>query len=202
MRGGYETAERRLVALLLDKGDQVLELGASIGILSSILWKKVGPGGRVLSVEANPALRPHFDRQMRANDLGGEWVEALCCPVWGESIPSLVRSQGFVAGTNNLVGAAQNLPADNETGSTWCTAEQVCNQYQMKPTAMVIDVEGSEAAWCTMGPGFPPSVNTIVVEIHPSLIGPGRAGACVQALIDEGFRIAAVYGTVFGFRRC
>jgi FkbM family methyltransferase len=202
MRGGYETAERHLVAQLLDKGDQVLELGASIGILSSILWKKVGPGGRVLSVEADRALRPHFERQMVINNLGGEWVEALCCPVWGESVPIQVRTQEFVAGTNNLVGAVTNLPNNTETTSVWRTAEQICNQYQMKPTAMVIDVEGSEAVWCTVSPSFPQSVRTVVVEIHPLLIGSDRAGGCIQALVEQGFRISGFYGTVFGFRRC
>jgi FkbM family methyltransferase len=202
MRGGYETAERQLVAQLLHKGDQVLELGASIGIVSSILWKKAGPWGRVLSVEANPALRPHFERQMAANDLHGEWVEALCCPVWGELIPDSVRMQGFLASRDNLAGAAGDIPAKGEPGSTWRTAEAICSQYRIEPTAMVIDLEGSEAVWCTVAPGFPQSVRTIIVEVHPRLIGAARAGACVQAVIEEGFRIVAIYGTVFGLRRC
>jgi FkbM family methyltransferase len=201
MRGGYETAERHVLALLLDEGDHVLELGASIGIVSSILWKKVGPHGRVLSVEANDALRAPFERQMVANHLAGEWVEALCCPVWGQSIPASILTQRFVGTTSNLTGAADNVTS-TDTKSRWLTAGQICDKYRMKPTALMIDVEGSEAVWGTMSPRFPLSVRAIVVEIHPWLIGADRAGLCVQALIEEGFRIVAIYGTVFGFRRC
>jgi len=50
-------------------------------------------------------------------------------------------------------------------------------------------------------PGFPESVKTVIVEIHPHLIGEIKAGACVRALVREGFNIAAFSGTVFGLTR-
>ena len=201
MRGRYETAERRIVGQLLEEGDHVLEVGASIGIVSSVLWKKVGPRGRVLSVEANLALRPHFERQMTVNGIQGEWVGALCCPVWGQYIPDSISTQSFVPSTDSLEGAAREPTADREPGPPWRTAEHICDHFRMNPTAVVIDVEGSEAVWCIVSPGFPKSVRTVVVEIHPLLIGASRAGRCIQALIEEGFGITAVYGTVFGLRR-
>jgi hypothetical protein len=37
LRGGYETAERKLVAKFVKQGDQVLEFGGSLGVVSSIL---------------------------------------------------------------------------------------------------------------------------------------------------------------------
>jgi len=39
------------------------------------------------------------------------------------------------------------------------------------------------------------------VEIHPHLIGEVKSGGCVQALVREGFSIAAISGTVFGLVR-
>ncbi len=41
----------------------------------------------------------------------------------------------------------------------------------------------------------------MIVEIHPHLIGERRAGDCVQSVVDAGFRVGAVSGTVFGFTR-
>ncbi len=201
MRGGYESAERRLVAGLIKEGDHVLELGASIGILSSILWKTVGPHGRVLSVEANAELRPYFERQMKVNNLEGEWIEVLGCPIWRDEVPDAVRHQRFAPSQNNLGGMASASHSENRVEARWCTARQICHQYRMEPTAMVIDVEGSEAVLSTTSPTFPPSLKTIIIEIHPLLIGQEIAAACVQAVVDDGFRLAAFFGSVFGFRR-
>ena len=71
LRGGYEMAERTLVQEFVRPGDQVLEIGASSGILSSFLWREVGESGRVVSVEGNPTLRKWFQKQQGLNGFTG-----------------------------------------------------------------------------------------------------------------------------------
>ncbi len=61
MKGLYEAAERQLVKAFIQPGDQILELGASIGIVTCYLAKSGGKNGKIVSVEPNSLLRDHFE---------------------------------------------------------------------------------------------------------------------------------------------
>src|SRR5690349_13557368 len=52
----YEAAERRMVSRFVRPGDRVIELGSSIGGISSVLKRQVGPRGEVALVEARADL--------------------------------------------------------------------------------------------------------------------------------------------------
>jgi FkbM family methyltransferase len=199
MRGGYERAERKLLAKLVREGDVVLELGASLGIVTTLLRKKTGAGGAVVAVEANKQLARHFQKQLAVNGVDARLIHALGCPIWEGDVPEKVRSQGFSSMPSSLSGRAEGPGGDDVP---WMTLKEVAEKAGLgSPSVLMIDVEGSEDIWCEQPPCFPQSVRTIIVEIHPHIIGETKAGESVQALIREGFRIAAISGTVFGLVR-
>lgn len=199
MRGGYEKAERCLLRQLIKPGDRVIELGASLGIVSTLLAKKVGPDGAVVAVEPNRLLRQHFERQLALNHATVRHFEALGCPIWEGPVPEAVSRQRFTAVSNSLSGRANESDGDH---MPWLTLKEIADRSDIgEPTALMIDVEGGERVWSGHQPGFPSSVKTVIVEIHPNLIGEMIAGSCVQALVNEGFAVAAVSGAVFGFTR-
>jgi FkbM family methyltransferase len=198
--GGYEVAERLLVREFVETGDQVLEIGASLGIVSSFLWRQVGEVGRVVSVEGNPNLRNGFDRQMKLNGFRGEWVGAVCWPTWEEHPPSETRQSGLLPQSNPLGSAV--VPGSTAGAETsWKTARQVCLETGLEPTVVIVDIEGSETVWIESPPRLPDHVRVVIVEFHPTLVSPVTAGKSVQALIDEGFRIQGMSGTVLAFVR-
>ncbi|WAC20196.1 FkbM family methyltransferase [Luteolibacter sp. SL250] len=199
MRGGYERAERKLLGRLIRPGDRVIELGASLGIVTSLLAKKVAPGGKVAAMEPNRRLHPHFERQLSLNGVEATLVQALGCPIWDGPVPEEIRGQRFTAVENSLSGRAAGAEGDVVP---WLTLREVAEQAGLpEPTAIIVDVEGGEQVWTEHAPGLPPSVRTVIVEIHPHLIGEEKSGGCVQALVNEGFRIAGISGTVFGMVR-
>lgn len=199
MRGGYERAERKLLGRLIQPGDRIIELGASLGIVSSLLARKVGPEGGVVAVEPNRLLHHHFEKQLAVNNVTATLIPALGCPLWDGPIPESILSQRFNPVENSLSGRAASEEGDSVS---WLTLREVASQAGLEnPTAIVIDVEGGEQIWCDRAPGFPPSVRTVIVEIHPHLIGDEKSGVCVQALVNEGFRVAGISGTVFGLVR-
>jgi FkbM family methyltransferase len=199
MRGGYERAERKLLSRLIQPGDSVIELGASMGIVSSLLAKKVGLSGEVVAVEPNHLLHPHFERQLAVNGVQATLVRVLGCPLWDGPVPEEVSRQKFAAVENSLSGRAAGAEGD---AVPWLTLKEIAARAKIAaPTAIVIDVEGGEQVWCDHAPGFPESVRKIIVEIHPHLIGEVESGGCVQALVREGFSIAAISGSVFGLVR-
>lgn len=199
LRGGYERAERKLLAALIEPGDRVIELGASLGIVSTLLARRVGAEGAVVAVEPNRHLQGHFERQVARNGVSVRLLTALGCPIWHGPVPERWRSQRFAAAANSLSGRAAGEGGDDVP---WLTLGEVASQVSLPdPTALVVDVEGVEEVWCTCRPELPESVRTVIVEIHPHLIGAVAAGQCLQALIEEGFAIAGYTATSFGLRR-
>jgi hypothetical protein len=205
MRGGYETDERRLVQQFVQSGDEVLEVGASSGVVTSFLWRQVGPGGRVVSVDGNGALKPFFEEVLEVNGFSGTWVEAIAYPVWTEQAPAAFGSTGFTASRNPLgsaVSAGGEIPPDSDAeGPEVLTLRQVAEKTGLLPNVLVADIEGTEGVWCDTPPSLPESIKKVILEIHPQLIGVAPAGATVQALLDEGFRISGISGLVFAFSR-
>ena len=199
MRGGYERAERKLLAKLVKEGDLVIELGASLGIVTTLLRKKTGAGGDVVAVEANKQLARHFQKQLAVNGVDARLIHALACPIWEGGVPEKIRSQGFSSMPSSLSGRAEGPGGDDVP---WMTLKEIAEEAGLgSPSVLMIDVEGSEDIWCEHAPGFPDSVRTIIVEVHPHLIGEDKAARCVQALVNEGFALAAISGTVFGLVR-
>lgn len=199
MRGGYERAERKLLALLIRPADQVIELGASLGIVTSLLAKKVGTQGMVAACEPNRLLKPHFRKQLDINGVDAQLLPVLACPLWTGPVPEAISRQKYCAVADSLSGRADGGEGED---IPWRTLSEVAAEAGIPaPTALVIDVEGGERVWCDHAPEFPESVRTVIVEIHPHLIGEEHSGRCIQALVDEGFSVAAVSGTVFGFKR-
>jgi hypothetical protein len=205
MRGGYETDERRLVQQFVKPGDEVLEVGASCGVVTSFLWRQVGPQGRVVSVDGNGALKPFFDEVLRRNGFSGNWVEAIAYPVWAEEAPVAFGARGFAPSLNPLgstVSADEAVPSEPDgEGPGVMTLRQIAETTGLRPTVLVADIEGTEGVWCETAPSLPESVKTVILEIHPQLIGVASAGATVQALLDEGFRITGISGLVFALGR-
>src|SRR5688572_26469704 len=52
---GYEYPER-VFCRQIKKGDRVLEMGGSIGVLTRIMAERAGPTGKILSIEASQEL--------------------------------------------------------------------------------------------------------------------------------------------------
>lgn len=200
-RGDYENPEREMVKNHLKPGDQVLELGGSLGIVASFIKRQIGPEGRLLSVEANSDLLPFYHRQLALNGYGeGECVHALCCPIWKSELPTSMALKVFVPSPDNRMGSADTFCADaREVG--WITAEAVCTEHNMEPDALVLDIVGAEGIWAVSRPNFPPCLRTIICEFHHHRTGMETAGSALQAVLDEGFKVAAICNNVLTFTR-
>jgi len=200
MRGSYETAERELVQQHIKPGDQVLELGASAGVVTCFLSRQIGPKGRLVCVEANVRLKAPFETQLDLNGAQAVWINALCCPLWQDQVPDRIAQQAFQPSEQTLSGRAV---AGSGSGNItpWLTAVAICRQTQLEPSALVIDIEGSEAVWSEYAPSLPASIRLVLAEFHPHLIGSRVVGQALQAVLEEGFVVSALRGNVVALAR-
>ena len=200
LKGLYETAERELVKKFILPGEQILEIGASIGIVTCFLANCSGDGGKIVSIDSDVSLRPYYERQLLLNGVKAKLLHTLCCPLWKQPIPESLASQGFLPSQNNLSGRITKR-GNLESNVRWITAEAACSETGLEPTALVVDIEGTEAVWAEHPPHFPASLRRVIMEVHPHLIGVQTAGRVVQAVVNEGFQVVGIRSNVLAFER-
>jgi FkbM family methyltransferase len=199
LMGIYEQPERRFVESYVRPGEQVLELGASIGVVSSIISKRIGSSGKLVSVEANSALAQRFQKQLSINAVEADLVNCLACPIWANQPPGSVTGKGFFASSDPLKSKAAANVANQSV--VWRTASQICEAEALDPSALVVDIEGAEEVWAECSPNCPTSLRTIIIELHPGIVGGDRIAMSINALFAEGFRLSDYNGDVYVFTR-
>ncbi len=199
-RGSYEKSERDLTRQFIEPGEQILDLGASVGIVTCFLGRQAGPAGRLVCVEADIRLKASSEAHLALNGVHAVWINALCCPLWRDQVPAHIAQQSFQRSEQTLSGRAVLGPTTGES-PPWLTALAICQQTELEPTALVMDIEGTEAVWAENPPNFPGSIRLVIAEFHPNKIGLGVAGRAVQAILNEGYIVAGLSGTVFAFQR-
>ncbi|ETX28308.1 FkbM family methyltransferase [Roseivivax isoporae] len=180
--GGYEGKEAEAVLKVVTGGDRVLELGAGIGYMSTLIASK-RPVDRVVSYEANPALIPFIHAMHAANDVTNVTVHnALLSDGPGDPVPFYVR-QSFLSSS-----------MDRESDPDGIVATEMVARHdihavlaELRPQVLVCDIEGAEAR---LLPAADLScLRAAVIELHPQWIG--QAG--VQAVFDAFHRGGLTY---------
>ncbi len=189
---------------------QVLELGGSIGIVTSVLAKLVGPTGRVVSVEASPDLTKYSKTWLETPGRA-DIVNGYAFPVW--SLPGGLRVGGFnqtcsLGGTVDFSvdqqGGNAPKPAASRAGEPEVfDLSTLCTKFNLRPEVLVADVEGSEAIVPAQKPALPEYMRFVCIELHEWLY-PNRTTdeqAISDVLIREGFRLREKIETAWLFER-
>ena len=176
--GIYEAAEAALVQACLKPSDRVLEIGAGTGFISLLTAQTCGEEN-VFSFEANPAMeiviRGNYNLNsctpklhMRAVTTDGE-------PITFHSADNLVSSSIY---DRNLEGSK-------------VTVESVALSNllrDIRPTVIVIDVEGAEIDLLTSTDLT--GVDRIIMELHPHIVGKEATDTMLRTLESKGFHSA------------
>jgi FkbM family methyltransferase len=193
--GKYEAAECDLCRRYLTPTDRVLELGGGIGFMGLFCQRQLGLTD-YFTVEANPHTLKLLESNYALNGLTPKTLNA-----------AVARENGavqFEAGEEFWKDALQSKaqrPGSSQSRKTitaeGMTLETIFSQTPFAPTALVVDVEGAEAefAW----EHLPATVEKIVIELHPKIVGITSFHRTVAAIQNRGFQVAAVIRDVFCF---
>lgn len=111
--GEYNEAEHEFLASLLGDGDDVIEVGSNIGSHTVGLSKAVGPTGKVIAIEAQPAIFRVLNANLALNGLSNVTTHAIgCSDSRGTMIAPIIdytvareHNSGAVSLTQNGTGA-------------------------------------------------------------------------------------------------
>lgn len=190
----YELPERMLVRKVLKKGDQVLEMGGSIGVLTRIMADIVGSNGRILSIEASSFLANNTKSKIPLQYPHVTIVNAYGFPIFDKVDLNIHfdDSLGSLGGIVHFTGSDQFNEMSN------CFFISDCKLYGIKPTIIVIDIEGSEKILLDYDPKIPSQVMHIIIELHSGqLYNNIVSEKILLKFLMEGFSIKTNIGNTY-----
>lgn len=196
--GIYEGSERRFVERYLSSDLPVIELGSSIGGVSSHIARKLAPGQQQICVEANPHLIPVLDKNLSTNaaHLNARSVHAAVSSEEG-TVSFAISASSLSSKVGHRDDALETISAPARKLSDLCT-EAAFEEYQL-----VMDIEGAEASIVIDDSEALSGCVRILAELHQT---EHRANTySVQDLIETiqalGFIIRDRHGPVVVFER-
>lgn len=177
----YEGGECATLRRVLVAGDRVLELGAGLGLISTVAARVAGVE-RVVCVEANPDLLPLIAETHRLNGVCDvDLRNAIVARTGGGTADFYLRADFW----------ASSMEPDSRPYSrvvkvpTFALSDLVA---EVRPTVIVCDIEGGElglfdAADLT-------GVRAVVLELHPKVYGPEGLARVAGVLAAKGLTLA------------
>jgi FkbM family methyltransferase len=116
-------------------GSFVFDVGAHIGSLTQALSRRVGPFGRVISVEANPQTVPFLTANLVKNALFNCFIVNEA--VWHTADQYLNVMEGGAA--SSVAVGADGIGVVKTT-----TIDELCDRFGQMPGFLKLDIEGAE----------------------------------------------------------
>lgn len=199
--GLYERAEIEFVRRFLPVGTDVVEVGASVGIVSAHIAACLSPDYRLVAIEANSELRSVWESVMGPSTgrhlLVNVAIGPADCPhteLWVAEDPLCSRTVGPVTATGKVVRVEQTSLA------SVLSAYGVSHDY-----FLVADIEGAEAAFI-VGQDLRALAGCMgmVIELHDTAVN-GKQYTRQRLRQDltavHGFEVIAERGPVLALRR-
>lgn len=181
--GRYKAGECKMLRKILRTGDMVLELGAGLGLCSTIAALNPDIKG-VVAIEANPGLVPLIRETHRLNGVESrvDLRNAVITRQADGTVPFYIRADFWASsmeGSSRAYTHTTDLPA---IALSDLLAEVV-------PTVIICDIEGGEYELFN---GLDLSgVRNIVLELHPKVYGLEGEASIVGVLAAQGLHLVA-----------
>ena len=190
---GYEAKEAEAALRIVKKDDVVLELGAGIGYMSTLVATKRAIKS-VHSFEANPHLIPYIQKVHAANNVRNAHVTNAILGTRKGTVDFFVRDPMLGSSMDVLEGEVDppSIKVDVLNAKTVFK--------EIKPTVLICDIEGAEA---DLIPKLDlTGIRAAILETHPQWIGPAGINTVFKAFMDAGLAYyhRGSHGKVLCFR--
>jgi len=178
--GRYERKERKAIRSFLDPSLPVIELGASIGVVSCITNKKLKNPQKHVVVEANPELIPLLTANRGLNDCSFTIINKASG--YGSKEAVFYLHERFASGSMHRV-------TDKAISVPTTTLADIFSEYHFEYANLICDIEGGELDLLKYEKELiSRKIFQIIVEVHPSFVGEEAVRRFREELKDIGFR--------------
>ena len=196
--GTYESAEVRAVQRYLRSDLDVIELGASIGVLSCHIRRKLRPERRLYCVETDASAAKMIRVNLELNGLNHNATVIHAALAYGD-----VETQ-FSRGETNLCGRIAEQSIDASLVVSTVTLETLVRDFSIRDYALVCDIEGSEWEMIANDTAALGSCAQIIMEVHSktNTDHTARGDEMIDILCNlGGFLVRSRYGNIVVFEK-
>lgn len=192
LEGIYEEKERCATKRFVRPDVPVVEFGASLGVVSCLLNRRLRNPNRHVVVEANPRNLPMLIGNRNRNGCKFEILHGAA----GVAEKTIRLYLG-----NSALTASSITTTDNSVEVRSITLEAVIRDWGFNSCALVCDIEGSEINLIRSEiETFRSRVEVFIVEFHPLISGPEIVEEARRFLEANGFEQLWQWGDVSVFR--
>jgi FkbM family methyltransferase len=188
--GSYEGQEINILLNKLSKKDIVLDIGAGLGFLTCWCAKKIG-SEKVYAVEANPHMIQPIMNNFSLNHVHPT--------LWNIAISDKKKLSLYIENefwSSSIIKRSENpqcVEVETKSGNEIIKVT--------KANFLLVDIEGGEE---NLLPELNlDSINKLLIEIHPHVIGKKGASSVIKCILDKGLSLDTRYafGDVLFFER-
>ena len=198
--GIYESAEARFILKYVQKGRSVIELGASLGVITSLIGKSIGKDGYLISVEGNSNLLNIINTNLQKNNLFNVSVLNKMVDYNAEDL----GYSKFNISKDHLTSSTQKSSNTiNEIDLPTITLKQLSEEFDSNELILVSDIEGAEIGFILKERELS-NFNLLIIELHQTLYQSQWYSVSMMVNLitqNHGFKVKDFYGDVFVFER-
>lgn len=197
--GYYEKAELNFVRQYLCPDLDVVELGASIGVVTLEIIGKQLSHRKLVTVEANSHLLETARRNIATNSTRKD-VEVVNAAIDYSGDTRV----DFIVSMNNLISRTRLSRDQTGISVPATTLEEIVRTRGIERFAVVADIEGAEAGLLLHEGKILGQCQQVIIELHRTRWdGVEYSIATLAAILRErhGFEQIASHGAVFAFER-
>lgn len=201
--GNYEKEEIELILSIIKQEMNILEMGGSIGILTAVMANKIGPNGRIISIEASSKLTQYS--KLWLEELGNvKVVNGFAFPVW--DAPQ-IKITNFDEVTGNLGGTISFDILDRNSNISKADKifdiKRICREFAFNPNILVIDIEGSEIIMANQPLNLPSTIQYIIIEFHDWYYSDKKNDEqkIKKSILNDGFNLIKSQSSVYLYGR-
>lgn len=186
VRGRYERSERELLSAWLNPNAPVIECGGGLGIVATLINRRLTRPEQHLVVEANPYLLPVIERQKRLNQAAFTTLNSAI-DYSGRQLVSLSVDDDFISGRlGSERTSVFTVPA--------VTLRALIEQRPWHGATLVCDIEGTETELVEHDTDvLARCFDMLFIEAHPEFRSREQLNTMFERLERAGFdRVAAV----------
>ena len=196
IKGKYESAEAKLISRYLPTNEPVLELGGSLGIVSSLIGQYLNTETMHLIVEANPALI----------DICTKNIQRSASKVLCKAISYNGATTKFEINLNphaSMLSNTAKITATTIEVETISLATLWKEIGSPKGYTIVSDIEGAEIEIFTHDALVLSYAGTIIIELHPHLYSDGleAVNRIKTILSNSGFYLLEKSADVYVWKK-
>lgn len=198
----YESAEIRFIKKYLRTDLDVVELGSSLGVVSSHIAKKLNPSCRLFCVEANPDLLDTIRINLGQNAPALQASVIQCAIHYSKDQKRTVHFE--IGSTNTTSCVAEKINIDESFSVPTITLSRILKNHKIGKYALVSDIEGAEAALIFNDGKSLEKCEQIIIELHEGITeGKNVSVAMLSEILQHkhGFINRDHYGNVFVFEK-